>query len=249
MSVKAWLVCGCVCRYVLIDSCTELWAVATPLALHWSGAAFAVGIRIAADAMPPSRPPANMPYSPRRTVVSDILMFASFGLRCVHRRRRPSRMTADQNTPPHSRLLAPPSFVQATPANRTPENSWLARLCDDAQIRSLGKTSGYDPVTMTHSAEPDDEETHRWGAYAPIVSRAATLAPTVISVVALGIAIWALTSPRSDTPPAPTAQQVTEAKGRACDAYGRARTAVALQTRTEVGTDPTAAQAVAANAR
>ncbi|WP_155948495.1 hypothetical protein [Mycobacterium sp. URHB0044] len=102
---------------------------------------------------------------------------------------------------------------------------------------------------MTHSAEPDDEETHRWGAYAPIVSRAATLAPTVISVVALGIAIWALTSPRSDTPPAPTAQQVTEAKGRACDAYGRARTAVALQTRTEVGTDPTAAQAVAANAR
>ncbi len=158
-------------------------------------------------------------------------------------------MTADQNTSRNPRLLVSLSFAQATPANRATKISCLARLSDDVQIRRLGKTSGYDPVTMTHSAEPDDEETHQSGAYAPVLSRMATLAPTVISVVALGIAIWALTSAPSDTPPAPTAQQVAEAKTRACDAYGRARSAVALQTRTEVGTDPTAAQAVAANAR
>jgi hypothetical protein len=158
-------------------------------------------------------------------------------------------MTADQNTSPSPRLLTLPSFAQATRSNRATEISCLARLCDVVEIRRLGKASGYDPVTMTHSAEPDDEEPHRSVGYAPILARAATLAPTVISVVALGIAIWALTSRRSDTPPAPTAQQVAEAKTRACDAYGRARSAVALQTRTEVGTDPTAAQAVAANAR
>jgi hypothetical protein len=102
---------------------------------------------------------------------------------------------------------------------------------------------------MTHSAEPDDEQPHKSGSHVPILSRVAALAPTLISVVALGIAIWALTSPPSDTPPAPTAQQIAEAKGRACDAYGRVRTAVGLQTHAEVSPDPTAAQAVAANAR
>jgi hypothetical protein len=115
---------------------------------------------------------------------------------------------------------------------------------------------------MTHSAEPDEEQPHQSGAHArldsddvpahpnpSILSRLATVAPTLIAVVALGIAIWALTSPSSDSPPPPTAQQIAEAKGRACDAYGRVRTAVALQTRADVGTDPNAAQAIAANAR
>src|SRR5882757_3199438 len=69
MSVRALLVSGCVCRYVLMDSDTELWVVAMPLALHSSGAAFALGITIAADAMPPSRPPARTPYRPRRAVI------------------------------------------------------------------------------------------------------------------------------------------------------------------------------------
>ena len=48
---------------------------------------------------------------------------------------------------------------------------------------------------------------------------------------------------------APTAQEVADAKGRACEAYIKVRTAVALQTQGAVGTDPAAAQAVAANAR
>ncbi len=115
---------------------------------------------------------------------------------------------------------------------------------------------------MTHSAEPDEEQPHQSGSHARsdsddaptqpkprILSRLATVALTLISVVALGIAIWALMRPPSNTPPSPTAQQTAEAKGRACDAYGRVRTAVALQTHADTGTDPIATQAIAANAR
>jgi hypothetical protein len=121
---------------------------------------------------------------------------------------------------------------------------------------------------MTHSAEPDEdaepdeEQPHQPVSHARpepdaapaqpkprIVSRLAIVAPTLIAVVALGIAIWALTDRPSTTPPSPTAQEVAEARGRACDAYGLARTAVALQTRADTGSDPIAAQAIAANAR
>jgi hypothetical protein len=115
---------------------------------------------------------------------------------------------------------------------------------------------------MTHSAEPDEELPHQPVSHArtdaddasvepkpSVVSRLAVVVPTLISVVALGIAILALTHPRSPTPPSPTAQEISEAKGRACDAYTRVRTAVALQTRAGTGSDPIAAQAIAANAR
>ena len=126
----------------------------------------------------------------------------------------------------------------------------------------MAKTSGYDPLTMTHSAEPDEEQPQQSGSHARpdsddvpadppprILSHVATVAPLVISVVALGIAVWALTRPPSSTPPSPTAQQIAEAKGRACGAYGRVRSAVALQTHADTGSDPIAAQAIAANAR
>jgi hypothetical protein len=115
---------------------------------------------------------------------------------------------------------------------------------------------------MTHSAEPDEELPHQPVSHARpesdaapaqpkprIASRLAIVVPTVIAVVALGIAIWALTDRPSTTPPSPTAQEIAEAKGRACDAYGLARAAVALQTRADTGSDPIAAQAIAANAR
>ena len=82
-----------------------------------------------------------------------------------------------------------------------------------------------------------------------MVARWATLAPTLIAVVALGVAIWALLRPPSDTPPPPNAQQVADAKARVCAAYNTVRTAVALQTQADVGTDPAASQAIAANAR
>src|SRR5690242_13976798 len=78
MSVSAWLVSGCASRYVLIFSDTVLEVLAALLNVHVSdgvgatGSALADGMIIAADATPPSRPPANMPYRPRRTVVADI---------------------------------------------------------------------------------------------------------------------------------------------------------------------------------
>ena len=122
--------------------------------------------------------------------------------------------------------------------------------------------SGYDPVTMTHSAEPDDEQPHQPVSHAKpepdetpaqpkpsIVPGLAVVVPTLIAVLALGIAIWALTDRPSSSPPSPTAQETADATKRACDAYGLARTAVALQTRADTGTDPVAAQAIAANAR
>ena len=37
------------------------------------------------------------------------------------------------------------------------------------------------------------------------------LAPALIAVVALGVDIWALPRPSSDTPPAPSAQQIADA--------------------------------------
>ena len=50
---------------------TELAVVAMPLWSQLSGAALATGRTMAADPRA-SRPPANIPYRPRRTVVADI---------------------------------------------------------------------------------------------------------------------------------------------------------------------------------
>ncbi len=102
---------------------------------------------------------------------------------------------------------------------------------------------------MSHMAEPDEHPPHQSTAQR-MLSRWATLGTALIAVVALGVAVWALLRPPSDTPPpSPTSEQVAEAKGSACAAYNTVRAAVALQTRADVGTDPVAAQAVAANAR
>jgi hypothetical protein len=117
---------------------------------------------------------------------------------------------------------------------------------------------------MTHAAEPDDEQPELAAPEqqdpstdrpaqpsAGVRWKWATVALAVIAVVAIGVAGWALRRPHTDTAPTPsaTAQDVVAAKSRACDAYAQVRTAVALQTQAEVGTDPAAAQAVAANAR
>ena len=79
------------------------------------------------------------------------------------------------------------------------------------------------------------------------------LAPASLgmAVIALGVAVWALLSPRQAAPsvPKPSDQQVAEAKARACAAFTTVRTAVALQTHTELGPAPVAVQAVAAVSR
>ena len=104
---------------------------------------------------------------------------------------------------------------------------------------------------MKHAAEPDEEPLAPPPAQPPARSpwRWATAALAVVAVAATGVAVWALMRPTADDPSAPTAQQVADAKGRACEAYAKVRTAVALQTQASPGTDPVAAQAVAANAR
>jgi hypothetical protein len=80
------------------------------------------------------------------------------------------------------------------------------------------------------------------------LSRWVAPAAVLIAVVALAVAVWALLRSPSDTA-SPTSEQIADAKGRACVAYTTVRTAVALQTHVEPGTDPVAAQAQAANAR
>ncbi len=115
---------------------------------------------------------------------------------------------------------------------------------------------------MTHAAEPDDEQPELAATEQQVPStdrpaqpsagvrwKWATVALAVIAVVAIGVAGWALLRPHTNTAPTPTAQDVAAAKSRACDAYAKVRTAVPLQTQAEVGTDPIATQAVAANTR
>jgi hypothetical protein len=69
-----------------------------------------------------------------------------------------------------------------------------------------------------------------------------------VAVVAIGLAAWALLrSPMASAPP--TSQQIADAKSRACLAFTTVRTAVSLQTHADLGPDPVAMQAVAANGR
>jgi hypothetical protein len=85
-------------------------------------------------------------------------------------------------------------------------------------------------------------------------TRSGWIAPIalVVAVIATAVAVWAVLRPpppTGSTTPAPTSQQSADAKARACKAYRTVTTAVSLQTHAELGPDPTAVQAVAANAR
>lgn len=115
-------------------------------------------------------------------------------------------------------------------------------------------------MTMTH-AMPDEEQPPHRTPTADIPrdtppktkpqrsGRLAVVVPVLISVVALGVASWALLRAPDDTAPPPSDQQVAEAKDAACAAYTRVRTSVALQSQTGAGADPNAAPLVAVNAR
>ena len=70
-----------------------------------------------------------------------------------------------------------------------------------------------------------------------------------LAVISIGIAIWALVQGNQSNTPAPTSQQTADAKGRACTAYNAVRAAVSTQTHTDLGNDPVAVEAVAADAR
>lgn len=75
------------------------------------------------------------------------------------------------------------------------------------------------------------------------------IAALVVAVAALVVAVWALlSSPSSETSSA-TADQSTDPKTRVCGAFELVRNAVSLQTNANLGDNPVAVQAVAANAR
>jgi hypothetical protein len=101
------------------------------------------------------------------------------------------------------------------------------------------------PATHTNS-EPHDASAnpaHR------VSSPLAIVVPVLISLVALGLASWALLRAPAETSPPPTDQQIADAKEAACAAYARVRTSVALQSQAGVGADPNAAPIIAVNAR
>lgn len=81
------------------------------------------------------------------------------------------------------------------------------------------------------------------------------VAAVVISVVALGVSIWALVSTRSPgelstaSPGRPESSQPGDDRARVCGAFDLVRAAVTLQTNTNLGDDPVAVHAVAANSR
>ncbi|QZT62282.1 hypothetical protein [Mycolicibacterium austroafricanum] len=76
------------------------------------------------------------------------------------------------------------------------------------------------------------------------------IAALVVAVAALGVAVWALiSSPSSSETSSATADQSTDPKTRVCSAFELVRGAVSLQTNANLGNDPVAVQAVAANAR
>jgi hypothetical protein len=105
---------------------------------------------------------------------------------------------------------------------------------------------------------PDDTQAERDMSSShpatPTLSRWVAPAALVIAVLAIGVAIWALVRSQGEPAtnagePAPTTQQSDDPKGRACVAFDMVRRAVSVQTNVDLGPDPVARQAVAANAR
>jgi len=78
-----------------------------------------------------------------------------------------------------------------------------------------------------------------------------TLIALAIALVAVALGAWSLLRPlkAGNTAPPVTDQQIADAKARACTASNTVGTAVSLQTHADLGGDPAAMQAVAANAR
>ena len=87
------------------------------------------------------------------------------------------------------------------------------------------------------SSQPEIRTLSRWAAPSALV----------IALIAIGLAIWALVRPADDA--AVDAPQSDDAKARVCVAFDTVRKAVSLQTNADVGRDPVAKEAVAANAR
>lgn len=74
----------------------------------------------------------------------------------------------------------------------------------------------------------------------------------IVAVAALGVAVWALRSAPSagdQNSASAVEESSSEAKDGVCGAFDTVRNAVSLQTNADLGADPVAVSAVAANAR
>jgi hypothetical protein len=87
------------------------------------------------------------------------------------------------------------------------------------------------------SSQPASPTLWRWIAPAALV----------LALIAIGVAIWALV--RSPGDAAVNALPPDDAKARVCAAFDTVRKAVSSQTNADLGADPVAKEAVAANAR
>lgn len=74
-------------------------------------------------------------------------------------------------------------------------------------------------------------------------------AALAIALVAIALAGWGLVSGPKVESPAFTSDDVADARTRACSAYLVVRNAVAVQTHTDLGSEPVAIGTVAANSR
>ncbi|MCW2512386.1 MAG: hypothetical protein JWR11_1428 [Mycobacterium sp.] len=108
-----------------------------------------------------------------------------------------------------------------------------------------------------HPATAQDSTSDADADREPIPSSRSHWVPTaalVIALVAIGVAVWALTNssagPADKTAaPSVSAQQSDAAKERVCGAFAVVRNAVSVQTNADLGSDLVAREAVAANAR
>jgi hypothetical protein len=120
-----------------------------------------------------------------------------------------------------------------------------------------------EPTENEHENELDEPEaseptqdvpTKHSASSPPSIFRWLAAAALLVALSSLGISLWTLLRPSTDKPaepPAPSTQQIADAKTRACGAYATVRTAVNLRTNADPGPDPASVQAegVAANAR
>ncbi|MDH6247062.1 hypothetical protein [Mycobacterium sp. OTB74] len=103
-----------------------------------------------------------------------------------------------------------------------------------------------EPEVATDESEPKVNHHHAVSKPRSVALPIAICA-AVIGLAALGLSIWGLVRHPHET--ATSSLSPADAKTKACTAFGTVARAVSLQTNAQLGDDPTARAAVAANAR
>ncbi len=111
-------------------------------------------------------------------------------------------------------------------------------------------------ATSETTSEPTPERPSRTVSRTPVplggptgLARWIPAVALALAVLAVALAAWSLLRPVPAGGTASSTTSAADAKGRACAAYATVSNAVSLQTHGDLGPDPVAQQAVAANAR